>query len=74
MNEKIDAVFMQILSVGPDVDRSKLEYNVTPGWDSVAHMALVAGLEEQFDCMLEIDDILDMRNYNKVLEIMAKYA
>lgn len=74
MNEKIDAVFMQILSVEPDVDRSKLEYNVTPGWDSVAHMALVAGLEEQFDCMLEIDDILDMRNYNKVLEIMAKYA
>lgn len=74
MNEKVDAVFTQVLSLGPDVDRSTLEYNVTPGWDSVAHMTLVAGLEEQFDCMLEIDDILDMRNYEKVVEIMTKYV
>ena len=74
MNEKVDSVFAQVLSIGPDLDRSKLEYNVTPGWDSVAHMALVAGLEEQFECMLEIEDILDMRNYDKAVEIMTKYA
>lgn len=74
MDEKVDSVFTQVLSIGPDVDRSTLEYNVTPGWDSVAHMALVAGLEAQFDCMLEIEDILDMRNYEKVVEIMTKYV
>jgi acyl carrier protein len=74
MNEKIDTVFQQAIGVAPSVDRSTLVYNSTPGWDSVAHMALVAGLEEQFDCMLDMDDILDMSSYDKVVEIMAKYA
>ena len=74
MNEKIDSLFEKIMKISPDVDRSTLVYNVTPGWDSVAHMALVAGLEEQFDCMLEIDDILNMSSYEKVLEIIEKYV
>jgi acyl carrier protein len=74
MNDKIDLVFQQAIGVDPAVDRATLIYNSTPGWDSVAHMALVAGLEEQFDCMLDMDDILDMSSYAKVVEIMGKYA
>ena len=37
-------------------------------------MMLVAGLEEAFDCMLDMEDILDMSSYDKALNIMAKYA
>ena len=48
-------------------------YQETKNWDSIAHMTLVAGLEEAFDCMLDTDDILDMSSFNKAVEIMAKY-
>ncbi len=74
MEEKLDRVFKDVVGVGPEVDRAIIIYSEYPGWDSVAHMALVAGLEQEFDCMLEMDDILDMSSYQKTKEIMAKYA
>lgn len=74
VEEKVEAVFKEVLKVDPRQNRAALIYNQIPGWDSVAHMTLVAELEEAFDCMLEMDDILDMSSYDKALEIMAKYA
>lgn len=74
IKEKIDSVFMDVIGVNPDTDKDNLIYNEIEGWDSVAHMTLVAGLEDAFDCMLDMDDILDMSSYDKALEIMAKYA
>lgn len=74
MNEKINQIFKEITGIDPSVDRNLVVYNEIQGWDSVAHMALVAGLEEAFDCMLDMEDILDMSSYDKVVEIMAKYA
>ena len=74
MKEKIDAVFKEVIGIDSSVDRATLIYNETDGWDSLAHMNLIAGLEEAFDCMLEMDDILDMSRHDTVGEIMAKYA
>ncbi|MFY9655515.1 MAG: acyl carrier protein [Methylocystis sp.] len=74
VHEKVEAVFKEVLKVDPRQNREALIYNQIPGWDSVAHMTLVSGLEEAFDCMLEMDDILDLSSYDKALEIMAKYA
>lgn len=74
MNDKLDKIFQDVIGVAPDVDRATLIYGETAGWDSVAHMTLVAAIEESFDCMLDMDDILDMSDYNKVVEIMKKYA
>ncbi|MBN8819782.1 MAG: acyl carrier protein [Sphingomonas sp.] len=74
MEEKIDKIFKDVIGAGPEVDRAILVYGEIPGWDSVAHMALVAALEQEFDCMLDMDDILDMSSYAKSIEIMKKYV
>jgi acyl carrier protein len=74
MHEKIDSVFKEVLNIDPKGGAVSLVYNETEGWDSVAHMMLVAGLEQAYDCMLEMDDILDMSSYEKVITIMAKYV
>lgn len=50
-----------------------LQYNSIPEWDSVAHMALVAELEDGFDVMLDTDDIVDMSSVGKIREILVKY-
>ncbi|MEE3328737.1 MAG: acyl carrier protein [Myxococcota bacterium] len=72
MNETIFEIFIEVFSTPRDVDVNKLLYNDFPGWDSLGHMTLVAALEEKFDCMLEMDDILEMSSYTKVCEIMAR--
>lgn len=74
MEDRVFAQFADVLSLDPSADRAYLVYNEYPGWDSVAHMTLVAALETEFDCMLEMDDILDMSSFAKAVEIMQKYA
>ena len=50
------------------------EYNSIPEWDSVGHMSLIAELEDVFDIMLEMDDIIDFSSYKKGFELVAKYG
>jgi len=51
-----------------------LQYANSAGWDSVAHMALVASLDETFDIMLDTDDVIDLSSYGKAREILKKYG
>lgn len=71
--DKIFDVFRETLQVSADEPRDSIVYQETKNWDSIAHMTLVAGLEEAFDCMLDTDDILDMSSFNKAVDIMGKY-
>ena len=36
-------------------------------------MSLIAELEEAFDIMMEMDDIIDFSSYEKGFELIAKY-
>ena len=51
----------------------KLEYQSIQQWDSVGHMVLMSALEEKFDIMLEMDDIIDFSGFEKGKEILSKY-
>ncbi len=73
MEERVFTVFADVLELSADADKSTLVYNETKGWDSLGHMRIIAGLEENFDCMLETDDILDMSSFEKAMSIMEKY-
>lgn len=74
MEERVRKVFVDVLSLDRGADATALVYNESAGWDSIGHMRLVAALEDEFDCMLEMEDILDMSSYDKAVEIMAKYG
>jgi acyl carrier protein len=72
--EKYDKVFMESLSLTSEQLGDALVYNSVSTWDSVAHMAMMAALESQFDIMLETDDIIDFSSYPKGQKILAKYG
>ena len=42
-----------------------LKYESIPAWDSVGHMVLMAALEEGFDIMLDMEDIIDFSDFEK---------
>ncbi len=71
--EKLIKVFAEALGVKENIIVDDLQYNSIPEWDSVAHMSLIAELEETFDIMLDTDDIIDMSSPAKAKEILAKY-
>ena len=72
--QKYDQAFMESFSIDESVLGDDLLYNSIPEWDSVGHMSMVAGLEDAFDIMLEMDDIIDFSGYKKGFEIIAKYG
>ena len=70
--QKYDKVFIRNFNVEPD-QLTDLAYQTTPAWDSVGHMALVAELEDAFEIMLEMDDIIDLSSYEEGKRILGKY-
>jgi acyl carrier protein len=52
---------------------NELEYQSIETWDSVGHMVLIAGLEEGFDIMMEMDDIIDFSSFEKGKELLKNY-
>jgi acyl carrier protein len=69
--ERLKLAFQEVIGIDPEADLSTIEYGLTGGWDSVAHMGLVAEIERQFDIMMATDDVIDMSSFLKAQEILA---
>lgn len=72
-NQKLKTIFIEALGIDDSLVVENLSYNSIPEWDSVAHMALVAEIDDQFDIMLDTDDVLDLSSFAKAKEILQKY-
>ncbi|SOB91298.1 acyl carrier protein [Ureibacillus xyleni] len=74
MNEqKLRTIFAESLGIDESQVTDDLTYNAIPEWDSIAHMALIAEIDDQFDTMLDTDDVLEMSTFAKAKEILVKY-
>jgi len=71
--QKLKTIFAEALGIEESIITDDLAYNTISEWDSVAHMALVAEIDDQFDIMLDTDDVLDMSSFAKAKEILRKY-
>jgi acyl carrier protein len=71
--EKLTIAFAEALNIEKNQVQDSLEYNTIDEWDSTAHMILIAELEDQFNVMLDTDDIIDMSSVAKAKQILKKY-
>ena len=72
-NEKLIICFEDSLNINRDIVIDSLKYQSIPQWDSIAHMSLVAKIEDQFEIMLETEEILDMSSVLQIKKILKKY-
>jgi len=70
--EKYIKAFVDSLEVA-EADVPSLKYGESDQWDSVGHMSLIAALEDAFDIMVDMDDIIDLSSFEKGKEILRKY-
>ena len=73
MESKLKSIFAESLGVNVSLVTDTLRYAEIPQWDSVAHMALVAAIEEGFDIMIDTEDVIDMSSFEKAKQIVTKY-
>jgi len=70
--EKLKKAFNEALEIPLERINDELSYGAE-NWDSVAHLALVASIETEFDIMLTSNDVIDMSSFKKAKEILKNY-
>ena len=73
IEKKLKKIFIESLAIDPNVIIDSLIYAEFPEWDSVAHMTLVASIEEGFDIMINAEDVIDMSSFENAVKIVSKY-
>ena len=69
--EKYDQCFVESLGITPG-QLAGLTYQSIPLWDSAGHMNLIVLLEDQFDIMMDTEDIIDLSSYEKGISILKE--
>ena len=64
----------ETFSVDASLITDDLKYQGIPQWDSVGHMNLIAALEDSFDLMLDMDDVIGMNSIAVCKNILKKYG
>ncbi len=71
----LKAAFVEGLGVEEaDVNWNDLQYRSIPEWDSVAHMQVVAEIEDAFDIMMDTDDVIAMSSFSVATDLLTKYG
>ena len=70
--EKLNNIFKEIFSVD-DAALADLNKDNVDGWDSVHQLSLTSTIEDEFDIMLDAEDIIEFNSYENAKKILAKY-
>ena len=71
--EKLNAIFCEVFSVEETALNSEFDNKSIDGWDSVRQLSLTSAVEDEFDIMLDPEDILEFTSYDKAKAILSKY-
>ena len=71
--EKLNSIFCEVFSVDVSALGANFNKDSVEGWDSVHQLSLTAAVEDEFDIMLDAEDILEFSSYNNAKTILAKY-
>lgn len=71
--EKLNKIFCEVFSVEESVLNSEFNKSNVDGWDSVHQLSLTSSVEDEFDILLDAEDILEFNSYENAKQILAKY-
>jgi acyl carrier protein len=71
---RLKKVFAEVLNITQADINDEIAFDKSKGWDSLAHMSLIAALDSEFDIMLDTDDVVDLSSYAQSKVILRKYG
>jgi acyl carrier protein len=72
--QRLREAFRTSLDLPSDAPVDDLKYQDNEKWDSLAHMSLVAGIEDEFSVMIDTDDVINMSSFQEAVRILGKYG
>jgi acyl carrier protein len=71
--EKLNQIFCEVFSADESALGSNFNKDNVEGWDSVHQLSLTSSVEDEFDIMLDAEDILEFTSYDNAKQVLAKY-
>lgn len=71
--EKLNKVFCEVFSTDESALNENFDKCNVVGWDSVRQLSLTTAVEDEFDIMLDAEDILEFTSYDNAKKVLAKY-
>ena len=72
MEEKLTKIMAQILSVSESQITPNSSPDNLPTWDSLQHMNLVLAIEQSFNISFDDEEIMQMLNYEIIIETIKE--
>ena len=72
--QRLREAFRTSLDLPSDADVDNLHYQDHDKWDSLAHMSLIAAIEDEFSVMIDTDDVINMSSFDEAMRILGKYG
>lgn len=70
--EKLNNIFCEVFSVETSALKDEFSKDTVEGWDSIRQLNLTAAIEDEFDIILDAEDILDFVSYGNAKSILLK--
>ena len=71
--EKLNKILCDVFSVEESSLNSEFDNKSVDGWDSVHQFSLTSSIEDEFDIMLDAEDVVELTSYDNTKAILAKY-
>ncbi|WP_269236517.1 acyl carrier protein [Flavobacterium flavigenum] len=72
--EQLHNVFARAFEIPVETINDQLEYQGIAEWDSMSHLVLVEELERTYNISIDMEDILDMGNVEKIKNLLKKHG
>ena len=72
MEKGVYKVFSIIMGIAVEEIDEESSPDTIETWESISHMKLIAGLEEEFDIEFEEDEIVEMLNIEQILSVIKR--
>lgn len=70
---QIIALVAEAISASPDELNLESAVGVTPGWDSLGHLAIITAIESKYNIQLTVDDVTECESIGDLADAVEQY-
>lgn len=74
METKIQHVIATVLNIAPEMVTEESSSKTLENWDSLYHMNIILGVEEQYNITFSDDEILKLTSYKALAEAVKRHT
>lgn len=73
MEKKVKDIMASVFEVSSKEINEESSSETIENWDSMMHMNLIVALEEEFEVEFDEEEIIEMMDYQSILDILSKH-